>query len=279
MPSLDELYQRSQGRLGPYGPDNPAPPPAGPPPDKQRKEIKIIQRESADADEPDKERGRDLYQRRDHTLDTPQRRSSPYYGDQDERRGRPRSSSPDHCDKRQEHRRYRERSSRRSKSTKPPRERRETPSYESEPSRGNRRSPSVRRSVKGRYRSRSPRRSDRHYHYHYHEEKDYTRTHTFSYTRRGGQRSLTPVAVRERRIRNTDIPKTAYPLRDYTNYISKHHAAQRRITSENRRLPAFRNGDGKVNPSAYGSVLQYDFGLCYGTFKTMYKCEMGVKYP
>ena len=288
MPSLDDLYMRSQDRARPYGPSNPPPPPAGSPPmGKLRKEIKFIKRESTHADEPREERGHDLYRRREHLDDSPQR-YSPDHGREEERRGRPRSSSSRRNDGRAGNRWYRVGTPKRSESTTPGREVRRSPSRRSEVSRVVRRSrsPSPRRSAGGRYRSRSrsrsPRRDARDYHhqYQYHEEKEeYEGTKKSSWTRHGGPRSLTPVAERERRILDTSIPATAYPLRDYTNYISDHHANKRRITYENRGLPTFKNGDGKVNPSAYGSVLQYDFGLCYCTFRTLYACEMGIRCP
>jgi hypothetical protein len=167
-------------------------------------------------------------------------------------------------------------------------------SYESGGSRPALPSTSVRHSVEGRYssrqsssprvrsRSRSPRRY-KHYnrvqaHPEQEQEHEYGRTRT-EHPHLHRQRSLTPVPVRERRIIGTDIPETAYPLRSYTNYIAEHHATKRHHTAQNRHLPVFRNGDGKVNPSAYGSVLQYDFGLCYGTFRTLYMCEMGIRCP
>lgn len=249
------------------------------------------------ADKRDEARVRDAYQRRGRKSGSPQRRSSYLYDERDERderRGRQRSRSPSYSDGGKETRRYRERKSQRSKSAKPAKDRCESLLHDSDYSHPARRSPSLRRSIEGRYhspsrsrsRSRSPRRDEhngrggRHYQHRRAEddEQGYTKKSS-SYARRRGQRSLTPVAVREERIKETSIPETAYPLRDYTNYISDNHGKQRRITRANHHLPAFRNGDGKVNPSAYGSILQYDLGLCYCTFKTMFECEMGVRCP
>ncbi|KAF1965906.1 hypothetical protein BU23DRAFT_603958 [Bimuria novae-zelandiae CBS 107.79] len=280
MPSLDELYNDAlKNRRGPYGARNPAPPPsASPPPmptSKQWKEIKFIHRESMNSDTTEQVRGRPLvaeysgYNRREDNSprDTPQRGPSPDRSGRDERRGRQRPSPPRYHDEHRDNRRYRERSSQKSKSPMADRKRRSRSC-----------SPSIRRSIEGRERPRSPPREDRDRDYQYRDEREYEYRKT-SYSRRGRQRSLTPVAVRERRIRDTNVPETAYPLRDYTNYIAENHGATRRVTRDNCDLPAFRNGDGKVNPSAYGSVLQYDFGLCYCTFKTVHECEMGVRCP
>ncbi|KAJ4348607.1 uncharacterized protein N0V89_009985 [Didymosphaeria variabile] len=272
MPSLEDLYMGASNRAGPYGPRNAPPPPVGSPP-------------AAPQHAGTGEHNRHLHQRRERELSQSGRRApSPYY--EAANQGRQPSLSPNYHDPRPEHRRYREPSPKRSRSSTSPRQ-----LYESEGSRLARQSPSVRLDVEERYhskrsssprwRSRSPRRDSHHYQYKVHDEYE---GHEHSgarseYVNRRRQRSLTPVPVRERRIRNTDIPETAYPLRAYTNYIADNHAAKRRSTSQNHHLPVFRNGDGKVNPSAYGSVLQYDFGLCYCTFRTMYMCEMGTRCP
>ncbi len=74
-------------------------------------------------------------------------------------------------------------------------------------------------------------------------------------------------------------PDTAYPLSDYAKYIASVYGANREQSAEVRLPPTFVNGDGKVNPSAYGSLRDYDLGLCYTTFKTRKPCEMGVRCP
>ena len=253
--------------------------------------IKFLVSEDTGTDKHNEARDYDAYQRRDRKSGSPQRRSSYLYDERDERderRGRQRSRSPGYLDDGKESRQYRERTSQRSKKAKPAKDRRESLLHDSDYLHVARRSPSPRRSIEGRYDSRSrslrrdgyDERDGRHYPHRHAEddEQGYTKKSSSS-ARRRGQRSLTPVVVREQRINETSIPETAYPLRDYTNYISDNHGKHRHVTRANRNLPKFRNGDGKVNPSAYGSVLQYDLGLCYCTFKTLFECEMGVRCP
>lgn len=74
------------------------------------------------------------------------------------------------------------------------------------------------------------------------------------------------------------IPGTALSLRKYTDSVAALHSRDVNAAgTEN--LRKFKNGDGKVNPSAYGSTLNHDLGLCYTTFKTHFTCEMGVRCP
>ncbi|KAJ4289582.1 hypothetical protein N0V90_010911 [Kalmusia sp. IMI 367209] len=238
-----------------------------------------------ESDNPEEERGRSPHDRKERDRDQSDTRRLPSGYDHEEvRRGRYRRSSSD-----RQHDRYSacSRSPKSKPSSTPTREARESPSHGREGSlrprrslsvrfidrnewRPSGRSPSVRaiereeydsnrRSSDGRRRSRSPQLSD------------------FRDTNRRRNRSLTPIGIRENRIRGTKVPSTAYPLRNYTNYIQDNYARNRVNTRENHKLPRFRNGDGKVNPSAYGSMLEHDFGLCYSTFRTTYSCEMGVR--
>ncbi|KAF2443572.1 hypothetical protein P171DRAFT_40556 [Karstenula rhodostoma CBS 690.94] len=267
----------SWSQLGRYGPLNPPPPPSGPPPQAAQQ---------SDADE----HAHRPYQRceRRPASSCPEPSSLPDYPDCPDC-----PDYPDYPDARPERERergrYRERSPQRNRSRASLRE-----SFGSGGSRLARPSPSAGHAVEGRHhsrrsssprwRSRSPRGSgngDQSRAHPVHQEHDqYENSRArIEYQHPQRQRSLTPVFVRERRISSTDVPETAYPLRAYTNYIADNHAAKRRNTSYNRHLPVFRNGDGKVNPSAYGSVLQYDFGLCYCTFRTPYICEMGIRCP
>ncbi|KAL1602483.1 hypothetical protein SLS60_005899 [Paraconiothyrium brasiliense] len=270
MPSQEDLYMKVPDGAGPYGALNPPPPPFGSPP-------------AAPQHANTNGNNRHVHQRRDRALSQSERRPySPGY--EAANRGRQPSWSPNYRDTRSEHRRYRERSPQKSRSLTSPQR-----SYDGEGSRLARHSPSVRLEVEERYHSKQPSstrwrsRSPRH-HSHHDQYKVRDEGHEYSGARsehvhRRGQRRLTPVSVRERRIGVTYIPETAYPLRAYTNYIADNHAAERRTTPQNRHLPVFRNGDGKVNPSAYGSVLEHDFGLCYSTFRTTYICEMGIRCP
>ncbi|KAH7400531.1 hypothetical protein DE146DRAFT_465474 [Phaeosphaeria sp. MPI-PUGE-AT-0046c] len=66
------------------------------------------------------------------------------------------------------------------------------------------------------------------------------------------------------------VPDSAYNLRQYDDYITAMH----------QRLPkyqAYRHGNGKLNPYNYGSSAVQDLGLCFVTFCTTNRCEMGVK--
>ncbi|KAF1828939.1 hypothetical protein BDW02DRAFT_193772 [Decorospora gaudefroyi] len=69
-----------------------------------------------------------------------------------------------------------------------------------------------------------------------------------------------------------NAPPTAYDLRGY-DY---------RILRANANLPRsqqFVNGNGKVGPSIYGSEQRHDLGLCFSTFLTRHRCEMGLNCP
>jgi hypothetical protein len=73
----------------------------------------------------------------------------------------------------------------------------------------------------------------------------------------------------DRRVRNvrcSRVPVTANDLRSYHSFVadSSIHVW---------------HGDGRVNPSHYGSVLECDLGLCYNTFKTRHPCEHGTRCP
>lgn len=68
-------------------------------------------------------------------------------------------------------------------------------------------------------------------------------------------------------------PPTAYDLRPYDNYITTTY-------SKLPRQESFLNGtNGKVAPSTYGSEQLHDLGLCFTTFCTRFRCEMGEKCP
>jgi hypothetical protein len=43
--------------------------------------------------------------------------------------------------------------------------------------------------------------------------------------------------------------------------------------------PSEAENNGKVNPSKYGSIKEYDLGLCYKTFYTGEACRHGTKCP
>jgi hypothetical protein len=69
--------------------------------------------------------------------------------------------------------------------------------------------------------------------------------------------------------KNADIPSTVYDLREYDAYITALHKS----------LPPngrFMHGNGKVRPGCYGSTPALDLGLCFVTFKTRSRCELGV---
>ncbi|KAL5410535.1 hypothetical protein PMIN04_010590 [Paraphaeosphaeria minitans] len=289
MPAPVDYSMETWDHAEPYGPLNPPPPPPeGPQQSDAGKSHRGTAAGSAESNAVTDEHGHRLSQQRGRRPAS----SCPDAGGQGQQ---PFSSAqyPDYYNARPERARYRERSPQRSRSHSGSRGSRQG-AYRSQGSRFAGPSPQAGHVDEGHYRSRpsssprwrspSPRGSRRgdlsqtypaHYEY---DEHEYSRPHT-ERTHPQRQRSLTPVFVRERRISSTDVPETAYPLRAYTNYIADNHAAKRRNTSYNRHLPVFRNGDGKVNPSAYGSVLQYDFGLCYCTFRTPYMCEMGIRCP
>jgi hypothetical protein len=138
------------------------------------------------------------------------------------------------------------------------------------------------RSPSYRTRSRSPR---AHKYYDKYEERDEGRSSSYTDHRRArygdseDSRSIGRHAHHSSRYRHVDAPPTAFPLHDYTLEIKATHAQARFRNAEPEDIPRFQHGDGKVNPSAYGSRLERDLGLCYATFKTRHMCEMGHKCP
>jgi hypothetical protein len=69
-----------------------------------------------------------------------------------------------------------------------------------------------------------------------------------------------------------EAPATTYDLRGYDHYV----------TTEFNNYPKqerFFNGNGKVAPAVYGSEQLHDLGLCFSTFCTRFRCEMGLKCP
>jgi hypothetical protein len=65
-------------------------------------------------------------------------------------------------------------------------------------------------------------------------------------------------------------PETVYDLRKYDAHITALHKGLPKSQK-------FINGNGKAAPFLYGSAQGRDLGLCYSTFCTSFKCEMGVK--
>jgi hypothetical protein len=64
-----------------------------------------------------------------------------------------------------------------------------------------------------------------------------------------------------------------YDLRGYDHYIFTTYATKSRPQR-------FSNGaNGKVAPGMYGSEQRHDLGLCFATFLTKKRCEMGVHCP
>lgn len=71
-------------------------------------------------------------------------------------------------------------------------------------------------------------------------------------------------------LANRPAPDTAYDLREYDHYIYKMH----------QKLPkyqAYRHANGKVGVHQYGASRTQELGLCFTTFCTADRCEMGVK--
>ncbi|KAL5117535.1 hypothetical protein ACEQ8H_004565 [Pleosporales sp. CAS-2024a] len=64
------------------------------------------------------------------------------------------------------------------------------------------------------------------------------------------------------------VPDTVLDLRHYDEHITKLHDSLPRHL-------AYRNGNGKAAPHAYGSTQEHDLGLCFVTFLTDGWCEMG----
>tara|TARA_R110002003_G_scaffold121_12_gene10752 strand:+ start:20774 stop:21535 length:762 start_codon:yes stop_codon:yes gene_type:complete len=67
-----------------------------------------------------------------------------------------------------------------------------------------------------------------------------------------------------------NIPDTVCDLRVYDAEVT---ALQKTLPRHER----FINGNGKVAPYIYGSIQGQDLGLCFSTFCTIFRCEMGVK--
>ncbi|CAO2648076.1 Nn.00g089980.m01.CDS01 [Neocucurbitaria sp. VM-36] len=68
-------------------------------------------------------------------------------------------------------------------------------------------------------------------------------------------------------------PPTAYDLRFYDHEITKKY-------EELPQQERFINGiNGKVGPAVYGSTQRDDLGLCFSTFCTRFRCEMGLNCP
>jgi hypothetical protein len=68
-------------------------------------------------------------------------------------------------------------------------------------------------------------------------------------------------------------PPTASDLRGYDYHIHMRYAQR---PKEQRFV---NGGNGKVAPSRYGSEQRHDLGLCFTTFLTRYRCEMGLDCP
>ncbi|KAH7088014.1 hypothetical protein FB567DRAFT_329777 [Paraphoma chrysanthemicola] len=71
-------------------------------------------------------------------------------------------------------------------------------------------------------------------------------------------------------MRKPDIPTTVFDLRAYDSEIT---ALQKTLPRHER----FINGNGKAAPYIYGSIQGQDLGLCFATFCTTFRCEMGVR--
>ncbi|KAF2828653.1 hypothetical protein CC86DRAFT_196317 [Ophiobolus disseminans] len=71
-------------------------------------------------------------------------------------------------------------------------------------------------------------------------------------------------------VQGPQVPETVYDLRKYDGHITALHKG---LPPKQR----FINGNGKVAPYVYGTVQGLDLGLCFSTFCTGFKCEMGVK--
>lgn len=66
------------------------------------------------------------------------------------------------------------------------------------------------------------------------------------------------------------VPDSAYDLRKYDAYITKMHKTLPKYQ-------AYRHGNGKYAPFNYGASKAHDLGLCFTTFCTIDRCEMGIK--
>ena len=70
-----------------------------------------------------------------------------------------------------------------------------------------------------------------------------------------------------------DIPPTVQDLRGYDYRIQVMYQSKPR----NQRF--VNGGNGKIAPARYGSEQRHDLGLCFATFLTRKRCEMGVDCP
>lgn len=68
-------------------------------------------------------------------------------------------------------------------------------------------------------------------------------------------------------------PPTAYDLRGYDYHV---YVKYSRLPKQQR---FFNGANGKVAPSRYGSEQRHDLGLCFTTFLTRHRCEMGLYCP
>lgn len=71
-------------------------------------------------------------------------------------------------------------------------------------------------------------------------------------------------------LQDPSVPASVYNLRKYDAHVTALHNSLPRHER-------FLNGNGKVGPYVYGSMQGMDLGLCYATFCTRFRCEMGVK--
>ncbi|CAN9099795.1 unnamed protein product [Alternaria alternata] len=70
-----------------------------------------------------------------------------------------------------------------------------------------------------------------------------------------------------------EIPATVQDLRGYDHRIKVMYERK----PKNQRF--INGGNGKVAPALYGSEQRHDLGLCFATFLTRKRCEMGVNCP
>ncbi|KAG9192740.1 hypothetical protein G6011_11474 [Alternaria panax] len=70
-----------------------------------------------------------------------------------------------------------------------------------------------------------------------------------------------------------EIPPTVQDLRAYDYRIKVMFESK----AKNQRFA--NGGNGKVAPALYGSEQRHDLGLCFATFLTRKRCEMGVNCP
>ncbi|CAN9187364.1 unnamed protein product [Alternaria alternata] len=70
-----------------------------------------------------------------------------------------------------------------------------------------------------------------------------------------------------------EIPATVQDLRGYDHRVKVMYERK----PKNQRF--INGGNGKVAPALYGSEQRHDLGLCFATFLTRKRCEMGVNCP